>query len=178
MMRIVLRTGGRPESLASAARQVVQSIDPNQPVTEVQSMKQLVSASISSESLNAILLTFFAALAVILAGIGIYGVISYGVQQRTHEIGIRLALGAQPRDVLRLIVRQGVRLALIGILIGLGAAFGLIRVLSVAMFGIKSIDLPSSIIAVVVLFLVAFFACYIPARRATRVDPVQALRYE
>jgi len=178
MMRIVLRTGGRPESLASAARQAAQTIDPNQPVTEVQSMEQLVSASISSESLNAILLTFFAALAVILAGIGIYGVISYGVQQRTHEIGIRLALGAQPRDVLRLIVRQGVRLALIGILIGLGAAFGLIRVLSVAMFGIKSIDLPSSIIAVVVLFLVAFFACYIPARRATRVDPVQALRYE
>ncbi|MGH9732352.1 MAG: ABC transporter permease [Candidatus Acidiferrales bacterium] len=178
MMRIVLRTSGRPESLAGAARQVVQAIDPNQPVTEVQSMEQLVSASVSSESLNAILLTFFAALAVILAGIGIYGVISYGVEQRTHEIGIRLALGAQPRDVLHLIVRQGVRLALIGILIGLGAAFGLIRVLSVAMFGVKSIDLPSSIIAVVVLFLVAFFACYIPARRATRVDPVQALRYE
>ncbi|HLJ39968.1 MAG TPA: ABC transporter permease [Candidatus Acidoferrales bacterium] len=178
MMRFVLRTSGPPESLASAARQVVQSIDPNQPVTEVQSMEQLVSASVSSESLNASLLTFFAALALILAGIGIYGVISYGVEQRTHEIGIRLALGAQPRDVLHLIVRQGVRLALIGIVIGLGAAFGLIQVLSVAMFGIKSIDPASSIIAVVLLFLVAFFACYIPARRATRVDPVQALRYE
>ncbi len=178
IMRVVLRTNGSPESLASAARRVVQSIDPNQPVTEVLSMEQLVSASVSSESLNAILLTFFAALALILAGIGIYGVMSYGVEQRTHEIGIRLALGAQPRDVVRLIVRQGVRLALIGILIGLGAAFGLVRILSVAMFGIKSIDLASSIIAVVLLFLVAFFACYIPARRATRVDPVQALRYE
>ena len=178
MMRIVLRTSGPPESLAGAARQVVQSIDPNQPVTEVQSMEQLVSASVSSESLNAILLTFFAALALILAGIGIYGVVSYGVEQRTHEIGIRLALGAQPRDVVRLVVRQGVRLALIGIVIGLGAAFGLIRVLSVAMFGIRSIDLASSIIAVVLLYLVAFFACYIPARRATRIDPAQALRYE
>lgn len=141
-------------------------------------MEQLVSASVSSESLNAILLTFFAALALILAGIGIYGVISYGVEQRRHEIGIRLALGAQPRDVVHLIVRQGVRLALIGIVIGFGAAFGMIRGLSGAMFGIKSIDLASSIVAVVLLFLVAFFACYIPARRATRVDPVQALRYE
>lgn len=178
MMRIILRTSGPAELLASAARQAVQSIDPNQPVTEVQSMEQLVSASVSSESLNAILLTFFAALALILAGIGIYGVISYGVEQRRHEIGIRLALGAQPRDVVHLIVRQGVRLALIGIVIGFGAAFGMIRGLSGAMFGIKSIDLASSIVAVVLLFLVAFFACYIPARRATRVDPVQALRYE
>ncbi|MHB8486951.1 MAG: ABC transporter permease [Candidatus Acidiferrales bacterium] len=178
IMRIVLRTSGRPELLASAARQAAQAIDPSQPVTEVQSMEQLVSQSVSSESLNATLLTFFAALALILAGIGIYGVISYGVEQRTHEIGIRLALGAQPRDVVRLVVRQGVRLALIGIVIGLGAAFGLIRVLSVAMFGIRSIDLASSIIAVVLLFLVAFFACYIPARRATRVDPAQALHYE
>jgi len=178
MMRIVLRTSGRPELLASAARQAAQSIDPSQPVTEVQSMEQLVSQSVSSESLNAILLTFFAALALILAGIGIYGVISYGVEQRTHEIGIRLTLGAQPRNVVHLIVRQGVRLALIGIVIGFAAAFGLIRALSGVMFGIKSIDLTSSIIAVVLLFLVAFFACYIPARRATRVDPAQALHYE
>ncbi|HKV27760.1 MAG TPA: ABC transporter permease [Candidatus Acidoferrales bacterium] len=178
MMRIVLRTSGPPDLLASAARQAVQSIDQNQPVTEVQSMERLVSQSISSESLNATLLTFFAALALILAAIGIYGVISYGVEQRTHEIGIRLALGAQPRDVVHLIVRQGIQLALVGIVIGFAAAFGLIRWLSQAMFGIKSIDPGSSAIAVALLFSVAFLACYIPARRATRVDPVQALRYE
>lgn len=178
LMRIVLRTAGPSDALASAARQAVQSVDKNEPVTEVKSMEEFLSQSVSPQSLNTTLLTFFAALALILAAIGIYGVISYGVEQRTHEIGIRLALGAQPRDVVRLIVRQGVKLALIGIVMGLGAAYALIRTLSGSMFGIASLDPVSAALAVLLLFLVAFFACYIPARRATRVDPVQSLRYE
>ncbi len=178
MMRIVLRTAGSPDRFATTARQTVQAFDKNQPVTEIKSMEEFFSESISSEALNTTLLSFFAGLAMILAAIGIYGVISYGVEQRTHEIGIRLALGAQPRDVVNLIVREGVRLTLIGIVIGLAAAYALIRTLSGAMFGIKSLDPASAAIAVLLLFLVAFLACYIPARRATRVNPVQALRYE
>ncbi|MGH9864230.1 MAG: ABC transporter permease, partial [Candidatus Acidiferrales bacterium] len=178
VMRIVLRTAGSPDMLAASARETIHVLDKNQPVTEMKSMEEFFFESVSAETLNTTLLSFFASLALILAAIGIYGVISYGVEQRTHEIGIRLALGAQPRDVVRMIVRHGVKLALIGIGIGLAAAYALIRGLSGAMFGIKSLDPASSAIAVGLLFLVAFFACYIPARRATRVDPVQALRYE
>jgi len=178
LMRIVLRTAGPPDLLAGAARQVVQSVDADQPITKVKSLEEFLSASVSPQALNTNLLTFFAALALILAAIGIYGVMSYGVERRTHEIGIRLALGAQPSDVVRMIVRQGLQLALIGIAIGLGATYALIRALSGSMFGIKSLDPVPTACAALLLFLVAFLACYIPARRATRVDPVQALRYE
>ncbi|MHB8755749.1 MAG: ABC transporter permease [Candidatus Acidiferrales bacterium] len=178
LMRMVLRTSAPPDTLARAARQAVQSVDKNQPITAVKSMEEFLSESVSTQSLNTDLLTFFAALALVLAAIGIYGVMSYGVEQRTHEIGIRLALGAQPSDVVRMIVRQGVQLALIGIGIGLVATYAVIRVLSGSMFGIKSLDPLSTAFAALLLFIVAFLACYIPARRATRVDPVQALRYE
>ncbi len=178
LMRIVLRTAGSPDLLAGSARQAIRSVDKDQPVTEVKSMEQLLSESVSPQALNTTLLAFFAGLALALAAIGIYGVISYGVEQRTHEIGIRLALGAQPGDVVRMIVRQGVKLALIGIAFGLAVTYALIRALAGAMFGIKSLDPLSSAMAAALLFFVAFFACYIPARRATRVDPAQALRYE
>jgi putative ABC transport system permease protein len=178
IMRIVLRTTGPPESLASAARQVVFSVDKNQPVTEMKSIEQLQSASMSSQTLNAKLLTFFALLALVLAAIGIYGVISYGVEQRTHEIGIRMALGAHPRDVILLIVGQGLRLMLAGMVLGIAGAYALTTVLAGFLFGVKTIDVASSAIAVALLGIVALTACYIPARRATRTDPLQSLRYE
>ncbi|MGB6484713.1 MAG: ABC transporter permease [Candidatus Acidiferrales bacterium] len=178
IMRIVLRTAALPDSLAPSARQVIFSLDKNQPITEMKSMEELLSESMSSEALNAKLLGFFALLALVLAAIGIYGVISYGVEQRTHEIGIRMALGAQPRDVIRLIVGQGVRLALAGMVLGLAGAYALTTVLAGFLFGVKSVDLPSSAVAVVILGIVALSACYIPARRATRADPLQSLRYE
>jgi putative ABC transport system permease protein len=141
-------------------------------------MEDLISESMSSEAINAKLLGFFALLALVLAAIGIYGVISYGVEQRTHEIGIRMALGAQPRDVMRLIVGQGVRLTLAGMVLGLAGAYALTTVLAGFLFGVKSVDIPSSAVAVVILGIVALSACYIPARRATRTDPLQSLRYE
>ncbi len=178
IMRIVLRTAAPPDSLAPSARQVIFSLDKNQPVTEMKSMEDLISESMSSEAINAKLLGFFALLALVLAAIGIYGVISYGVEQRTHEIGIRMALGAQPRDVMRLIVGQGVRLTLAGMVLGLAGAYALTTVLAGFLFGVKSVDIPSSAVAVVILGIVALSACYIPARRATRTDPLQSLRYE
>jgi putative ABC transport system permease protein len=178
IMRFVLRTAGPPDLPADSARQVIFSIDKSQPVTEMKSMEELLSASMASEAVNAKLLSFFAFLALVLAAIGIYGVISYGVQQRTHEIGIRMALGAQPGDVVRLVVGEGARLALAGVVLGLAGAYALTAVLAGFLFGVKSVDLPSAAIAMVILALVALSACYIPARRATRVDPLQSLRYE
>jgi putative ABC transport system permease protein len=177
-MRMVLRTAVPPDSLANAVRQAIFSIDQNQPVAEMSSMEELLGGSMASEALNAKLLSFFAVLALVLAAIGIYGVISYGVQQRIHEIGVRMALGAQPGDVVRLIVGQGVRLAFVGMLLGLVGAYALTTVLAGFLFGVKSVDISSSAIAIAILGTVAFLACYVPARRATRLDPLHSLRYE
>lgn len=178
IMRMVLRTDGSPDSFAAAARQIIFSVDKNQPVTEMQSMEDLIAVSMSAETLNAKMLGCFAVLALILAAVGIYGVIAYGVKQRTHEIGIRMALGAQSGDVIRLIVGQGFRLIVIGVVVGLGGAYALTTVLAGFLFGVKSVDILSSVISVAIIGLVALFASYIPARRATRTDPLQALRYE
>lgn len=178
IMRFVLRTTVPPASMAEPARQVVFSLDKDQPVTDVATMQQLLSASVSTEGLNAKLLTCFAILALALAAIGIYGVISCGVQQRTHEIGVRIALGAQSRDVIRLIVARGARLTLIGMLLGVGGAYALTTVLAGFLFGVKTVDIPSSAMALFVLAAVALAASYIPARRATRVDPLTCLRHQ
>ncbi len=178
VMGLVLRTTGPPLSLAESVRLVVEGVDKQQPVTEVKTMEQLLSEAVSPQALDSTLLGFFAGLALILAAIGIYGVISYSVEQRTHEIGIRLALGAQPRDVVRLTVQQGFRLALIGAALGLVAAYAVTRLLANSFFGIHSFEPDAAGAACLVLLLVAAVACYIPARRAARVDPMQALRYE
>jgi putative ABC transport system permease protein len=159
-------------------RQAVLSVDAQQPIASVKSMEEVLSASIGRWRFSMFLLGIFGALSLLLAGVGTYGVISYSVSQRTHEIGIRMALGAKRGDVLKLVVRQGMLLSLIGIGVGLAGAFALMRYLSSLLFGVKPTD-PATFAAVsLMLAAVALIACYIPARRATKVDPMVALRYE
>jgi putative ABC transport system permease protein len=175
---LVVRTAGDPLAMTSAVRGVVQSIDKDQPLANVRSMEQILENSIAEPRFRTMLLSVFAMLALALAGVGIYGVMSYSVARRTHEIGIRMALGARPNDTIRLVVGQGMTLAVVGVVIGLCGAFGLTRLLSTLLFGISATD-PFIFGGIAMLLTgVAALACYIPARRATRVDPMQALRCE
>jgi putative ABC transport system permease protein len=177
-MAITVRTRTDPESMTAAVRNQVRDLDPQQPVMSVNTMTDVIAKSIWQQRLYAILFGVFAVMALILASIGIYGVISYVVTQRTHEIGIRLALGAQAGDVLRLVVRQGMTLTIIGLVIGLAASFALTRLMASLLFSVSATD-PMTFVAIsALLAFVAFLACYIPARRATKVDPMIALRYE
>jgi putative ABC transport system permease protein len=156
----------------------VKALDPDQPVTEVRPMKEVISRSVWQPRLYAILFAVFAGVALILSSVGIYGVMSYAVTQRTHEIGIRMALGASASDVLKMVVGQGMMLTLAGVALGLLGAFGMTRIMSSLLFGISATD-PATFAGVSLLLgIVALLACYIPARRATRVDPMTALRYE
>jgi putative ABC transport system permease protein len=175
---LVVRTKGDATSVAGAVRQAIWSVDKDQPVSNVRTMDQVFAAAISKERFQALLLGLFAALALVLACVGLYGVISYSVAQRTHEIGVRVALGAQPVDVLRLMIRQGMTLTLVGLIVGIAAGSVATRVLSDMLYGVSTTD-PLTFVGVpAFLLLVAFVACYIPARRATRIDPLVALRYE
>jgi putative ABC transport system permease protein len=177
-MNLVVRSPMDPASLTSAIRAAVAAIDKDQPIFDVHTMQQLVDDSISTRRLTLVLLGIFSALALMLAAIGIYGVMAYSVALRTQEIGIRMALGAQQKDVLRLILGQGARIAFFGVAIGLGAAAALARLLSSLLFSVSTSD-PITFAAVSVLLLaIALLACYVPARRALRVDPIIALRYE
>ncbi|HEV2912969.1 MAG TPA: ABC transporter permease [Pyrinomonadaceae bacterium] len=177
-MTLVVRTEGDPLALAAPARRVIQSIDPAQPVADLRTMESWVGESVARARFGTLLLTVFACIALLLASVGIYGVTAYTVTQRTHEIGIRVALGAQASDVLRLIVGHGMRLALIGVAVGVGGALLLTRVLGTLLFGVSPTDLATFISVASVLMLVTFLACYMPARRATKVDPMLALRSE
>jgi len=175
---LVVRTKSDPASIASAVRRAVWSVDKDQPVSNVRTLDQVFSAAISQERFQALLFGLFAALALLLACVGLYGVISYVVVQRTHEIGVRMALGAQPLDVLRLVIRQGMSLTLAGLVIGIVAGTFVTRVLTDMLFGVTPRD-PLTFVGVPALLLVvALLACYIPARRATRIDPLIALRSE
>jgi len=175
---LVIRTKGDPTNLTAAVRREVRSIDPDQPIAEVKTMNEWLTTSVSAPRYRTLLLTLFALIALVLASTGIYGVMSYSVTQRTHEIGVRMALGARHFDVLKLIVRQGMGLVFIGVVIGILAAVALTRVLDSVLFDIRPKDPLTFTVVAVVLPLVALLACYIPARRATRVDPLIALRYE
>jgi putative ABC transport system permease protein len=154
------------------------SVDNQIPVTRVQTMTEARAASVAGQRFNMLLLGIFASVALILAAVGIYGVISYSVTQRTHEIGIRMALGAQTKDVLKLILGRGLLLALAGVAIGIAGAFALTRVMASLLFNVSATDPVTFAVVALLLVLVALLASYIPARRAMRVDPMVALRYE
>ena len=177
-MSFVVRTATEPLSLAGAVKNQIQTIDRDLPVNESKSMQELLIDSNSGRRFNMLLLTVFAVVALVLAVVGIYGVMSYTVTQRTHEIGIRVAIGAQARDVFRMVVGQGMLLAMIGIAFGLVGAFALTRLMTTMLFGVEPTDPATFITIAVLLTTVALVACYIPGRRATKVDPLVALRYE
>jgi putative ABC transport system permease protein len=177
-MTLMVRSTTDEQSLRASIQREIRAVDPDLPVYGIKSMEQLISESVSPRRLNMILLTTFAIVALVLAALGIYGVMAYSVSQRTHEIGIRMALGAQRGDVLKMIVGQGMILTLTGIGIGLAASFGLTRLMASLLYGVTATDPLTFIVVALVLGTVALMASFIPARRATRVDPMEALRYE
>ena len=173
-----VRAAGDPAVLGRAVQQEVLRVDADLPVAKVMTMDRVIAKSIARHNFIMVLLGLFGGVALLLAAIGIYGVMSYTVQQRTHELGIRIALGAATPQLLRLVVGQGLVLAGIGVAIGLAASFGVTRVMSSLLYGVKATDLATFAVVALVLSAVAAMACYIPARRATRVDPIIALRHE
>lgn len=177
-MTVVVRSQLEPSQMVTAVRQQVQAIDPNQPIYNVRTMEEVRDTSIAPERLNLTLLGLFAALSLVLATVGIYGIISHTVAQRTQEIGIRMALGARESDVLRMIVWQGLSLVIIGVTLGLAGAFALTWVMKTLLFGVSAYDLVTFVGITSLLTIVALLACLIPAYRATKVDPLVALRYE
>jgi putative ABC transport system permease protein len=175
---LVVRSPLPPETLLAAVKSVVKEMDANLPITHVAPLRAIVVESIWQPRLYALLFAVFAAVALTLAGVGIYGVMSYAVAARTNEIGVRIALGAQPRDVLRLVIGQGILLALSGVGVGLFGASLLARLLKTLLFGVNATDPLTFVGVALLLMLVALSACWIPARRATKVDPLIALRCE
>jgi putative ABC transport system permease protein len=159
-------------------RAAVKAIDPDQPIYNPRTMDEIRAESVAPERLNLTLLSIFAGLALVLAIVGIYGVMSYSVTQRTHEIGIRMAIGARPRDVFTMILGHGMKLTLIGVGIGLLLAFALTRLMETMLFGVQPTDVPTFTGISVLLISVALLACYLPGRRATKVEPTISLRYE
>jgi putative ABC transport system permease protein len=156
----------------------VKEIDPEQPIYNPRTMREIRAESVQEEKLTLTLLSLFAGIALVLAIVGIYGVMSYAVTQRTHEIGIRLAIGARPRDVFRMILGHGMKLALIGVGFGLLIAFGVTRFMSTMLFGVEPTDATTFGAITAILIGVALLACYVPGRRATKVEPTISLRYE
>jgi len=175
---LIVRTDVDPMSLATMVRRTVWEIDKDQPVSDISSMEEIVSQSVARQRFSTLLLGVFASLALLLAAVGIYGVMSYSVAQRTHEIGIRIALGAQRSDVLKMTVGEGLRLVSTGLVIGLAGALILTRLMSSLLFGVSANDPTTFITISVILVSVAVLASYVPALRATRVDPMFALRYQ
>jgi len=177
-VNLVIRTQGDPLSLVGGVRKEVNALDPDQPIAAIRPMTEWVAMSAAGARYRTTLLGLFALVAMILAATGIYGVMSYSVAQRTQEIGVRMALGARPLDVLKLVVRQGMMLALIGVIVGLAGALALTRVMSSLLFGVTERDPITFVAVAALLIVVAFISCFVPAHRATKVDPLVALRYE
>jgi putative ABC transport system permease protein len=176
--RLVTRTSTEPKDLVSAIRREITQLDSDLPVSTVATMEEVIAESIWQPRLYATLFGVFAGGALILALIGIYGVMAFLVQTRTHEIGVRMALGATARDVFKLIVGRGMKLTAIGVLLGIGGAVALTRLMHGLLFNTSATDPMTFLLLSLMLALAAFFACYIPARRASKVDPLVALRYE
>lgn len=177
-MFVVVRSASEPAGLAAPVRSAIKKLDRDLPVFRVSTMERLVSDSLAARRFSTFLLGAFAGLALLLAAVGIYGVTAYSVTQRTQEVGLRMALGAQRSDVLRLVVARGMLLTIVGLFVGLAGAFALTRLMSTLLFGVGTTD-PTTFAGVpVFLLFTSFLACYLPARRATKVDPMVALRYE
>jgi putative ABC transport system permease protein len=178
LIGFAVRTAADPLSLTKGVRDAVWSVDKDQPVTMAMSYEQLASDSVTLQRASTRLVSFFAGVALLLAALGIYGVMAYAVARRTHEIGVRMALGAKAHDVMQLVLAQGIRLAALGAALGLAASLALTRVLGTLLYGVSATD-PASFAGVLgVIAAAALLACYLPARRATRVDPMVALRSE
>jgi putative ABC transport system permease protein len=177
-MYLVVRTTSEPAAMGPVIARAIQALDPDLPVFDVKTMDERLADALARRRLSMLLLGGFAGIALILAAIGIYGVMAYSVNQRTHEIGIRLALGAQTRDILRLVVRQALLLVSVGIAVGLAGALALTRVMASLLYGISATDRLTFVITPLLLAGVALLASYLPARRAAKVDPMIALRYE
>jgi ABC-type antimicrobial peptide transport system permease subunit len=174
----VIRTAGKPLSYAAAVRREMLSLDRQQPIRNVRTMEEVVAKSISPQRFHMSLLALFGGIGLALASVGIYGVMAYTVSQRTREIGIRMALGAQLKDVLLMVLGHGMKLTVIGAAIGLAASFALTRALKTLLFGVTPTDLLTFAAVSIALMAMALLASYLPARRATKVDPLIALRYE
>jgi putative ABC transport system permease protein len=177
-LTLVARSSGDPSLLAESIRREVRAVDPNEPVFSVRTMNDVVAAALAERRFTLLLLALFAATAMALSAIGIYGVMAYFVTQRTREIGIRMALGASPRAVLAMVLGQGAKLAAAGVAAGLLGAVTLTRAISALLYGVSPRDPATLVLLSVGLSAIALVACYLPARRATRVDPIRALRYE
>src|SRR5579872_5789517 len=175
---VVVRTQGDPTAIMGPVRRAVEELDPREIIYGVETLEEVLSNSFAARRLSMILLGIFAALALMLACVGIYGVISYVVGQRTHEIGVRMALGAQRNDVMRLVLGEGAKMALAGVSAGIAGAFGLTRLMANQLYGIGAHDPLTFTTVAILLAVVALAACYLPARRAVRVDVVVALRCE
>ena len=174
----MIRTDGEPSAIAPAVQREIRSLEPNQPVSDVRTMNQVMSEWVARSRFNTLLLGLFAGLATLLSAVGIFGVMNYSVALRTRDLGLRLAIGAQPRQVLLLVLKQGLVLTVAGVGIGLVAAFALTRLLSGLLFGVEAFDAPTFAAISLLLVFVSLLACYLPARRAMRIDPMMALRYE
>jgi putative ABC transport system permease protein len=177
-MTLVVRTDGDPATIAPAIQREIRTLDPNQPLSDVRTMNQVMSEWVERSRFNTLLLGLFAGLATLLSAVGIFGVMNYSVALRTRELGLRLAVGAQPRRVLLLVLKQGLALTIVGVGLGLVAAFGLTRLLSGLLFGVGAFDVTTFASISLLLVIVSLLACYLPARRAMRIDPLSALRYE
>jgi putative ABC transport system permease protein len=177
-MNVVVRTSVDPKSTLPAIQAAIREVDKDQPVYQIRTIDELIGDTVGTRRFALIILILFAVLALVLAVSGLYGVISYSVTQRTQEIGIRMALGARATDVLRLVLVQFMRLTIVGVALGLVAAYALTRLMTSLLFGVTATDVTTFVLVPISLALVALVACFIPARRATRVDPLVALRYE